>query len=211
MLLPGLQASRVRRQACELLCRYLGGDVSLVDEVYQLRGLQEELAVRAPDDPMRVFGEEVAQREAASGGMAGEQLRRMCTEIVARALPTVLDKITEHIDKRLAHLEGRQRINLNVRAPKRDGPYSPPIARNISGRPYPVAKYLDQKQREDPSWQGVRRSFAPTFSMCVQILKKNKLKEEGVMLKLLVVKDSMSKWIGAHVVSVKGVGGRLIL
>ncbi len=35
---------------------------------------------------------------------------------------------------------------------------------------------------------------------------ENELKDDDVLLKLLVVKDSMSKWIGAHVVSVKGVG-----
>ena len=56
MLLPGRQAARVRRQAAELLCRYLGGDISLVDEVCRLRGFQEELAAGAPEDPRRVFG-----------------------------------------------------------------------------------------------------------------------------------------------------------
>ena len=51
MLLPGKHAAQVRRQAAELRCRYLGGDISLVDEVCALRGFQEELAVRAPEDP----------------------------------------------------------------------------------------------------------------------------------------------------------------
>ena len=32
MLLPGRQAARVRRQAAELMCRCLGGDLSLVEE-----------------------------------------------------------------------------------------------------------------------------------------------------------------------------------
>ena len=45
MLLPGQQAARVRRQAAELLCRYLGGDLALVDEVCRNRGFQEQLAV----------------------------------------------------------------------------------------------------------------------------------------------------------------------
>ena len=36
------------------------------------------------------------------------------------------------------------------------------------GRPFPVAKFLDQKEREDP-----------TFGMLVQVVKKRKLKEEG--------------------------------
>ena len=38
MLLGGRQAARVRRQAAELLVRYLGGDLSLVDEVCRIRG-----------------------------------------------------------------------------------------------------------------------------------------------------------------------------
>ena len=51
MLLPGRQAARVRRQAAELLCRYLGGDISLVEEVCVMRGFQDHLAVQSPDDP----------------------------------------------------------------------------------------------------------------------------------------------------------------
>ena len=42
-----------------------------------------------------------------------------------------------------------------------------------------MARFLDAKEREDSSWKGVRRSFAPAFSMLVQVLKKKKLKEEG--------------------------------
>ena len=36
MLLPGEQAARVRRQAAELLVRYLGGDLSIVDEIISI-------------------------------------------------------------------------------------------------------------------------------------------------------------------------------
>lgn len=42
-----------------------------------------------------------------------------------------------------------------------------------------MAQILDAKEREDPSWKGIRRSFAPAFSMMVQVLKKRRLKEEG--------------------------------
>ena len=51
MLLGGTHAARVRRQASELLVRYLGGDLALIDEVCSLRGLQEELAVDRAEDP----------------------------------------------------------------------------------------------------------------------------------------------------------------
>ena len=71
-------------------------------------------------------------------------------------------------------------MNLNVRAPKRAAPYDPPIAKDIAGaRPFPVARFLDAKERAEPSWKWARRSFAPTFSMQVQVLKKKKLREEG--------------------------------
>ena len=40
MLLPGRCAARVRRQAAELLCRWLGGDLSIIEEVCRIRELQ---------------------------------------------------------------------------------------------------------------------------------------------------------------------------
>ena len=49
MLLPGRIASHVRRQASELLCRYLGGDISRVYEFCALRGAQEQWAVQQPE------------------------------------------------------------------------------------------------------------------------------------------------------------------
>ena len=149
-----------------------------MDEVCALRGFQEELAVRAPEDPRRVFGEAVE----AAGAPSGEQLVRMCSEIVARALPEVLDKLTAHIDQRFSHLESRQRVNLNVRAPqKRPLLQDPPIASDIAGagRPLPVSKFLDEKQQQDPTWKVVRKSFAPAFGMITQVMKKKRLRDEG--------------------------------
>ena len=66
MLLPGQQSARVRRQAAELLCRYLGEDLALVDEVCAIRGFQGELAIRAPEDPRRLFGEAVEASSSRS-------------------------------------------------------------------------------------------------------------------------------------------------
>ena len=207
MLLQGRTAARVRRQAAELLVRYLGpslrrtrvlqhenaasrlrvsrlcsssaydsgGDISLVDEVCRLRGLQEDLAVEEPDHPMRAFGEAV---EAASGSVVATQLARACTDALALALPDLLDRLTAHIDERLAH--DRQRVNLNVRAPKRAR--DPDISRDISGagRVLPIAKFLDEKERHDPAWKAARRSFAPSFGIIAQVLKKQKLRAEGM-------------------------------
>ena len=111
MLLPGRHAAHVRRQAAELLVRYLGGDLGIISEVCALRGLQEELAVRAPEDPRRVFGEAV---EVASGssGAAGNGLSHMFSALqerlsaqinerfaaYARAQAEALARIQERLD-----------------------------------------------------------------------------------------------------------------
>ena len=42
-----------------------------------------------------------------------------------------------------------------------------------------MAKFLDSKEREDPSWKCARRNFALAFNMQVQVLKKKKFNEEG--------------------------------
>ena len=113
--------------------------------------------------------------------MAGEreQFANVFSNALERAIPGIINKLSAHIDERLEHLSARQRVNLNVRAPKRAVP-NPQLAKSIAGvRPYPIAHFLDEKEREDPTWKGVRRSFAPTFGMQVQVLKKKKLKEEG--------------------------------
>ena len=172
MLLPGQHAARVRRQAAELLVRYLGGDLAIIDEVCALRGFQEELAIRAPEDPRRLFGE-VVEASSSSGPLVAQVLSNMNERL------TKQEQMLARIHESLEH--DRQRVNLNVRAPKRAAPYQPQITRDLAGvgRPLPVARFLDFKEREDPSWKSARRSFAPAFGMTVQVLKKKKLREEG--------------------------------
>ena len=148
-----------------------------MDEVCTLREFQEQLAVRAPGDPARTFGEAVEPVAAPSA----EYLSRVCTDIVGRAVPVIVDKLSSYIDERMARLGTRSVVNLNVRAPKRPAPQLPQIACDISGagRPFPIAKFLDEKEREDASWKNVRKSFAPAFGMLTQVLKKKKLRDEG--------------------------------
>ena len=43
----------------------------------------------------------------------------------------------------------------------------------------PLARFLDEKEREDPTWREARRSFAPAFGIIAQVLKKRKLKDIG--------------------------------
>ena len=90
----------------------------------------------------------------------------------------MLDKLSSYIDEWLAHVGTQQVVNLNVRAPKRPAPQLPNDIAG-AGRPFPIAKFLDQKEREDPTWSSARKSFAPAFGMLTQVLKKKKLRDEG--------------------------------
>ena len=80
MLLTGKHAANVRRQAAELLVRYLGGDLAIIDEVCTLHGLQEKLAVERPEDPRRVFGKAMPSLSSetqveSAGGKLGRKAR----------------------------------------------------------------------------------------------------------------------------------------
>ena len=56
MVLPGRVAGQYRKQAADIVVRYMGGDLSLVDEIAANRLRQEELD---DEDPRRIFGQTV--------------------------------------------------------------------------------------------------------------------------------------------------------
>ena len=135
MLLQGHAAAKVRRQAAELLCRWLGGDLAIIDEVCALRGFQEELAVRAPEDPRRLFGQVVEASSSSSSSLMTQALSNMNERL------TKQEQMLARIHESLEH--DRQRVNLNVRAPKRAMPHQPQITRDLAGtgRPFPMARF----------------------------------------------------------------------
>ena len=110
MLLPGRHAAHVRRQAAELLVRFLGGDMGIISEVCALRGLQEELVVRAPADPRRVFGEAVEVASASSGAA--------CVGL-SHMFSALQESLSAQINERFAAYAGEQAEAGHMRgAPK---------------------------------------------------------------------------------------------
>jgi hypothetical protein len=64
MLLPDKAATPLRKQAASLLVRYMGGDVSLVEEVAANRLVQEELPHEYPARPFgQILGSEAMKRK----------------------------------------------------------------------------------------------------------------------------------------------------
>ena len=64
MVLPGRNAARIRSQAARLMVRYLGGDLTLIQDVERLHHVQQRMAEEDPTNPHRVFGAAV-EAEAA--------------------------------------------------------------------------------------------------------------------------------------------------
>jgi hypothetical protein len=58
-MLPGREASLVRQAAAEIFIRFMGGDLSLIQDVQRMNEVQAFLRENDPEHPMRVFGEAV--------------------------------------------------------------------------------------------------------------------------------------------------------
>ena len=117
--------------------------MAIIDDVCAIRGFQEQLAVRAPDDPRRLFGEVVEYSSSTS-----TQLATLFAAMNQRL--TNQEELLNRIHERLEHDQQRV-VNLNVRAPKRAAARQPQLAGDLvgAGLPFPVARFLDCKERED--------------------------------------------------------------
>jgi hypothetical protein len=62
-MLPGREASTVRQAAAEVFIRFMGGDLSLIQDVQKMNEVQSFLKEHDPEHPMRIFGESVESSE----------------------------------------------------------------------------------------------------------------------------------------------------
>ena len=58
-MLPGREASLVRQAAAEVFVRFMGGDLTLIQDVQRMNEVQSLLREHEPEHPMRMFGEAV--------------------------------------------------------------------------------------------------------------------------------------------------------
>ena len=66
-MLPGREASLVRQAAAEVFVRFMGGDLTLVQDVQRMNEVQSYLREHEPEHPMRVFGEAVESEPTSAG------------------------------------------------------------------------------------------------------------------------------------------------
>lgn len=104
MLLPGVQAARIRRTAAEILVRYLGGDLTIIDEVVAFRNYQENTAGQEPRNACRLFGEAI---EATMEPAHGKEICKRLLDDVRAVIREELRK-THDIDERLAEVVSKE-------------------------------------------------------------------------------------------------------
>ena len=160
MLLPGRDAARVRRQAAELLVRVLGGGLGIVDEVCRARGLQRELAARAPEHPGRLFGEAVEVGGVTDAGPVEQLIGRTLPSLFEKFTETLTEALTERLTLRIDERFADRVAAFEKQHRTRGGPYALP---NADPRPLTIAGFL--KERAEP----VPRNFAPTFGTLVAV------------------------------------------
>ena len=123
MLLPGRAAAALRLKASVLLVRFLGGDLSLIAEIYDMNALQEHLREHWPEHPLVRFREAVeaaaVPARAAEGAvqhMDAEQLVRACSDVlpqlVEHLVPVCVSKFQGALEKIWAAQERSQRDML---------------------------------------------------------------------------------------------------
>ena len=127
---------------------------AIIDEVITNRGLQQELAAHAPQDPRRAFGEAVE----AGQGAAFQQ--------VLEVLGKVTEKLITKIDEHFVAMERRVR----------PVPYAP-VAGNTKALTIP--QYLNEREREVPGFAAIRKRFTPCFNTVVSMMKHQALRSSG--------------------------------
>ena len=90
MLVPGKAAAAVRKQACSILVRYLGGDLTMISEIAQNRLTQGELD---EEHPARIFGQAVEHQES-------EAIKRKREEVTISELDLQLVEQTGALKRR---------------------------------------------------------------------------------------------------------------
>ena len=122
-LLPGRAAAQVRQAAAQIFVRYLGGDLSLVQEVERLHHVQAFLRENAPEHPLRVFGEAVEnseghelKRKRGEAELAEAELRIKKASVEARCLELqqqeVAARVAIALEEKQRATEARRIANL---------------------------------------------------------------------------------------------------
>lgn len=179
MVLPGRTAAKVRVKASVLLTCFLGGDVTLVGEVYGMNELQAYLREHHPEHPLCAFRQavEVGQTsQDASGALSIEATVVKALEaVLPRMMAATLDQQAQHHGvleiTRSNHSEAERHL-LSIGTKVTDG-HLRLIA--IEGWSLHLSVFLSERGVQ----ADIIRRLTPTFSAEVKRRKFDRYAGEG--------------------------------
>ena len=161
MFCPCQLSTNVRRQAAELVMRYLGADSKIVSEVCALRGFHGEVAVSAAGGARRGRGSAVGVAPGSSGS-TGDGLQQMISALEGRLTGEICEKIKAFAsEQRVALARIQERLDQDrscesreARGTKRTAPYEPRSAREppVVKWPFPCSRFTDNNGRAESAW-----------------------------------------------------------
>ena len=167
--LPG--KSDFRRQCADVCVRYIGGDPTLIEEIFQNRFAQETLAREQPDHPARLFGEAVES----------EAIKRKREELVHAQLDLEIEEaLVSRKRLRITHviesyqlagipLDDRARLQL----------------RDLVGSATSTVEPKEICVREFLLSKGINKRYESAFGRAVADLKRAELRAAGLPKTLL--------------------------
>ena len=176
--LPG--ASEFRKNCAKVCVRYLGGDMSLVDEISRNKRLQEQLREEDPSHPARLFGEAVEQTESEAVKRKQEELtlKKLDQEIQDIEFTTKRRRVENYVDcysnleRHGIRMDDRNRLAVKDYVDSTLQPNGIHMIQDIPVKELCVRTFLLQ-YTNDP------RSVEAAFGRHLAKLKKGELINEG--------------------------------
>ena len=176
--LPG--ASEFRKNCAKVCVRYLGGDMSLVDEISKNKRLQEQLREDDPSHPARLFGEAVEQTESEAVKRKQEELtlKKLDQEIQDIEFTTKRRRVENYVDcysnleRHGIRMDDRNRLAVKDYVDSTLQPNGIHMIQDIPVKELCVRTFLLQ-YTNDP------RSVEAAFGRHLAKLKKGELLNEG--------------------------------
>ena len=176
--LPG--ASEFRKNCAKVCVRYLGGDMSLVDEISRNKRLQEQLREEDPSHPARLFGEAVEQTESEAVKRKQEELtlKKLDQEIQDIEFTTKRRRVENYVDcysnleRHGIRMDDRNRLAVKDYVDSTLQPNGIHMIQDIPVKELCVRTFLLQ-YTNDP------RSVEAAFGRHLARLKKGELINEG--------------------------------
>jgi hypothetical protein len=201
MLLPGQKAAALRTEVARIFVRYLGGDLGLIDEVRELRRVQEHLAEIDPTDWRRTFGETI---ECSNSSVSRDITRAHIPERSVENLDGVTSGSAKkaRLENTTAVVKMRDVLCRHMGTRRRDGGIVTPEREMKRLLRLASSTFLDLVAREYPdlSDASIKRRYAPdAFGQKTAVPRADMHLAEAAVMQVLEETSKEAPWVAPDI------------